>query len=172
MKRSVKQVLDFLGGTREARIGSVQVFPPVNADQVAIELSLTENGAEAGKTGQPATDADEPDSNERAIAFHIERYARKAREEYMEARSAYEGRARRAAITGAQQVEVEAAGQNALADLRAVTIDHQNRLHLLREELKEQEQEFRAFRSKPSTAAPHAQRYDSRVSVTGVLLAS
>jgi len=156
MKSSIRQILDFFGGTREARLGTVQVFPLLNIDQLTTELRLQENGEKAGKGGQPSPDADSPDSNERSITFEIERYARKAREEYEQAKSIYEGRTRRAVITGSQQVAIEAAAQNAIADVRAAIVNDKNHLHVLRREVTERDRELKNFRRKNQLdRAPH-----------------
>lgn len=178
MKRSVRQILDFLGGTREARIGSIQVFPAVDVDQLANELRLEEKGGEAGRANQPSSDDESPDSNEREILYHIERYSRKAREEYLEARSIQEGRVRRGAITGAQQVAVEAAGQNAIADLKAAILNDRNQLHLLKHEVTERGHEFRTFRNKhhldrpPRLHSPRGQLFLALLLVLFLLLES
>src|SRR5258706_579570 len=154
MKRSLRHLLDFLGGTREARLGTVQVFPSVNIDQLARELSLQEKATEAGKSGQPPTDSDSADSTERAVTFEIERYARKAREEYEQARSIYEARVRRAVIIGAQQIAIEAAAQNAIGDLKSAIVNDKNHLHVLRQEVSERDREFKHFRQKNQLDRP------------------
>ena len=156
MRASVKHLLAFLAGTREARVGSVQVFPPVDADQLARELNLQDRASAAGKGGQPAPDADGPDSNERSIVFEVERYNRRAREDYDEARSIYEGRIRRAQVTGSQETMIAAAAQNAVSDLRAAIVNDTNHLHVLRQEVTERERELTRFRQKNQLdRAPH-----------------
>src|ERR1051325_271284 len=154
MRASLRHVLEFLAGSREARLGTVQVFSPANVDQLAHELNLEEKGAAAGKAGQPSSDAVEPDSTERAIAFDIERYARRAREDHDEARLIYEGRIRRAQITGSNETAIAAAAQNAVSDLRAAIVNDKNHLHVLREQVTERDGEFIAFRKRNQLDRP------------------
>lgn len=146
MRKSVKDLVATMMGTREGVLPSVQAFPPVDAAQIAHELRLDERAGESGRANQPPADAAKLDLAEVEIAAEIERRARKAYEEYLSRRDLYEGRVRRAVITANQRVNIEAAAQNALTDFEVNIVDDLNHLHVLRQQVAGREEEFRAFR--------------------------
>ena len=165
-------------GTREGMLPSIQAFPPLDVEQIARELRVSERAEEAGETGHPPPDAVGPDLVELDILAEIERRARKANEDYLSQRDLYEGRIRRAVIGADQRVKIEAAGQNALADFKARIIDDQNHLHIMRQEVEGREEEFRVFRERhdlqrlPKTVSPGEQVLRFMVLAVFVILES
>src|SRR4051812_8738676 len=152
-----KSVRDLVAGIMDPGHGvlpGIQSFPPINVDQVARDLQLDERAEKAGRAGQPLSQADGPDMAELDILDHIERLARKAHEIYLAQIDHYEGRIRRAVITADLRVQIEAAGSNALADIRAEIIHHQNQLNLLLQAVGSREQEFRQFRQSHGLTRP------------------
>ena len=70
-------------GKPPGALPDIQSFPPLDAEQIARELRLDERAEKAAMAGQPAADADGPDSAELDVLGKIEGYARKAREDYL-----------------------------------------------------------------------------------------
>src|SRR4051812_7707369 len=152
-----KSVRDLVAGIMDPGHGvlpGIQSFPPIDVDQVARDLQLDERAEKAGRAGQPLSQADGPDMAELDILDHVERLARKAHEIYLAQIDHYEGRIRRAVITADLRVQIEAAGSNALADIRAEIIHHQNQLNLLLQAVGSREQEFRQFRQSHGLTRP------------------
>ncbi len=145
MTRSVRDIVASVMGTREGVLPSIQAFPPLDLEEIARELRLDERAKDAGGADLPPSDAKTSDTAELDITAEIERRARKAQEDYLSQLSLYEGRIKRAVITGGQRVEIDAAGNNAIVDFKARIIDDQNHLHVLREEVRGREEEYRAF---------------------------
>jgi hypothetical protein len=148
MARSVRELVSATMGKPEGELPSIQTFPPLDVDQIARELRLDERAEKAAMAGQPAPNADGPDSAELDILGKIEHCARKAGEDYLSQRDLYEGRIRKSAITPDLQVQIEAGGANALADFRAEVINDQNELHGLLRAVGNREEEFREFRER------------------------
>lgn len=148
MAKSVKELVAATMGEPEGELPSSQTFPPLDVEQIARELRLDEHAEKAAMAGQPAPDADGPDSAELDILGKIEHCARKAGEDYLSQRDLYEARIRRAAITPDLQVQIEAAGANALTDFRAEILNDQNQLHALLRAVGNREEEFREFRER------------------------
>ena len=145
MTNAFQGVLAKLRDLREPVMPSMQAFPPLEVDQLTRELDLLAKAEAAGKRERPASDETAPDSTELDILADIERRARKGAEDYRSQLTLYEGRIRRALISGDQRVMIEAAGQNALADYLALTTDDLNHLHNDREELEGRARELRDF---------------------------
>ena len=145
MTNAFQGVLAKLRDLREPVMPSMQAFPPLEVDQLTRELDLVAKAEAAGKRERPASDETAPDSTELDILADIERRARKGAEDYRSQLTLYEGRIRRALISGDQRVMIEAAGQNALADYLALTTDDLNHLHNDREELEGRARELRDF---------------------------
>jgi hypothetical protein len=148
MPKSVRELVAANMGKAEGALPDIQTFPPLDVEQIARELRLDERAEKAAMAGQPAPDADGPDSAELDVLGKIEGYARKACEAYLSQRDIYEGRIQRSAITPDLQVQIEAAGSNALADFRAEVINDQNQLHTLLRSVGSRENEFREFRDR------------------------
>jgi hypothetical protein len=152
-----KSVRDLVASTMDPGDGGIpilQVFPPLDVEQIARELRLDERAETAGRAGQPQAQSDGPDMVELDILDHIERLARKAHEVYLSQIDHYEGRIRRAIITSDLRVQIEAAGSNALADIKAEIIHHQNTLNLLLQAVGNREEEFRRFRERHGLTRP------------------
>ncbi len=126
MKKSVRELVAATMGKPPGALPDIQSFPPLDADQVARELRLDERAEKAAMAGQPAADADGPDSAELDVLGKIEGYARKAREDYLSQRDLYETRIQRSGITPDLQIQIEAAASNALVDFKAEVLHEQN----------------------------------------------
>ena len=147
MAKSVRQLVAATMGKPEGELPSIQTFPPLDVEQIARELRLDERAEKAAMAGQPSPDADGPDAAELDVLGKIEHCARKAGEDYLTQRDLYEGRIRKAAITDLQ-VQIEAAGSNAVADFKAEILNDQNQLHTLLRAVGSREEEFREFRER------------------------
>jgi hypothetical protein len=154
MAKSVSDLVAGIMDPGEGVLPGIQTFPPLDVDLIARELQLDERAEKAGRAGQPAAQADGPDMTELDILDHIERLARKAHEIYLAQVDHYEGRIRRAVITADLRVQIEAAGSNALADIKAEIIHHQNQLNLLLQAVGSREEEFRLFRQRHGLTRP------------------
>jgi hypothetical protein len=154
MAKSVKDLVASMMGPRDGALPGTQAFPPLDIDQVARELHLDERAERAGRAGQPSPYADGPDMAELDILGEIERLARKAHEVYLSQLDLYEGRIRRAVITTDLRVQIEAAGSNALADIKAEIIHDQNQLNTLLQAVGSREDEFREFRERHGLTRP------------------
>jgi len=148
MAKSVRELVARTMGAMDGVPPSSQTFPPLDVEQVARVLRLDERAEKAGRARQPAGDATGPDVAELEVLGIIEEAARKANEDYLSQRDFYEGRIRRAAITPDLRVQLEAAGENALADFKAEIIHDQNTLHTLLQAAGNREQEFQEFRER------------------------
>jgi hypothetical protein len=148
MAKSVKDLVASMMGPRDGALPGIQAFPPLDLDQLAKEMHLDERAEQAGRAGQPLPDTEGPDRAELEILDQIERIARKAHEVYLTQLDLYEARIRRAVITADLRVQIEAAGSNALADLKAEIIHDQNQLNTLLQAVGSRELEFREFRER------------------------
>jgi hypothetical protein len=148
MAKSVRELVAAAMGKPQGPLPTIQTFAPLDVEQVARELRLDERAERAAMAGQPAADADGPDSAELDVLGKIEECARKACEDYLTQRDLYEGRIQRAAITPDLQVQIEAAGANALADFKAEIIHDQNELHTMLRTVGSREDELREFRER------------------------
>src|SRR3954454_1476619 len=119
MPKSVRELVAVTMGKPAGALPDIQTFPPLDADQVARELRLDERAEKAAMAGQPASDADGPDSAELDILGKLQGHASKACDSYLAVRDTFETRIQRAAVTPDLQVQIEAAAANALADFRA-----------------------------------------------------
>jgi uncharacterized membrane protein YvlD (DUF360 family) len=126
----------------------IPAFPQLDVDQIARELRLDERAEKAAMGGQPAADADGPDSAELDILGKLQGYATKACDQYLALRDQCESRVQRAAVTPDLQVQIEAAAANALADFKAEILHDQNQLHHLLRSVASREDEFREFRER------------------------
>lgn len=143
MKRAFQDVLDSLKSLRDGVLPSTQAFPPLDVDQIARELSLSDRARERPIT--PAKDA--PESAELKISQEIQNRARKATEEYRARLSLYESRIREATANSELRVEIEAAGRAALADFDMLATNDRNHLFARRSEVRDREAEYEGFRS-------------------------
>ena len=168
MAKSVRDLVASIVDPSGGVLPGIQTFPPLDVDQVARDLQLDERAEKAGRAGQPQPQADGPDMAELDILDHVERLARKAHEIYLAQIDHYEGRIRRAVITADLRVQIEAAGSNALADIKAEIIHHQNQLNMLLQAVGAREEEFRQFRLRHGLTRPP--RYTSREERTLALL--
>jgi hypothetical protein len=125
----------------------MQAFPPLDVEQIAGELRLKVRGKENGNLNQPASDSNIEDSTEGDILSEIERRQRKAEEDYRSQLNLYEGRIHRVLISANVVTSIEAAGQNALADLKVQATDDFNQLYNAGQEVTAREREFEAFRT-------------------------
>ena len=148
MPKSVRELVAATMGKPAGALPDIQTFPPLDVEQIARELRLDERAEKAAMAGQPAPDADGPDSAELDVLGKIESCARKACEDYLSQRDVYEGRVQRSAITPDLQVQIESAGSNALVDFKAEVINDQNQLHTLLRSVASRENEFREFRER------------------------
>jgi hypothetical protein len=154
MAKSVRDLVASIMDPGGGVLPGIQTFPPLDVDQVARDLHLDERAEKAGRAGQPQPQADGPDMAELDILDHVERLARKAHEIYLAQIDHYEGRIRRAVITADLRVQIEAAGSNALADIKAEIIHHQNQLNMLLQAVGGREEEFRQFRLRHGLTRP------------------
>jgi hypothetical protein len=154
MAKSVRDLVASIVDPGDGVLPGIQTFPPLDVDQVAKELQLDERAEKAGRAGQPLPQADGPDMAELDILDHVERLARKAHEIYLAQIDHYEGRIRRAVITADLRVQIEAAGSNALADIKAEIIHHQNQLNMLLQAVGSREEEFHRFRKRHGLNRP------------------
>jgi hypothetical protein len=148
MPKSVRELVAATMGKPAGALPDTPIFPPLDPEQVARELRLDERAERAAMAGQPAADADGPDSGELDVLGKIESCARMASEEYLSQRDIYEGRIQRSAVTPDLQVQIEAAGSNALVDFKAEVIHDQNTLHTLLRAVAARESEYREFRDR------------------------
>jgi hypothetical protein len=148
MPKSVRELVTATMGKPAGALPDIQTFPPLDPEQVARELRLDERAEKAAMAGSPAPDADGPDSAELDVLGKIESCARKAAEDYLSQRDIYEGRIQRSAVTPDLQVQIEAAGSNALVDFKAEVIHDQNTLHTLLRAVGNRENEYREFRER------------------------
>jgi hypothetical protein len=148
MAKSVKKLVAAALGKSEGALPGIHTFQPLDLEQIARELRLDERAERAAMAGQPAPDADGPDSAELDVLGKIEQCARKTCEDYLSQRDIYEGRVQRTAITPDLQVQIEAAAANALADFKAEILHDQNQLHTLLRMVGNREDEFREFRER------------------------
>jgi hypothetical protein len=154
MAKSVRDLVASIMDPGEGGLPVIQVFPSLDVEQIARELRLDERAETAGRAAQPQVQADGPDMVELDVLDHIERLARKAHEVYLSQIDHYEGRIRRAVITSDLRVQIEAAGSNALADIKAEIIHHQNTLNLLLQAVGARDEEFRQFRERHGLSRP------------------
>ncbi len=148
MPRSLQNVLTLINGTRDALRPSIQTFPPLNVEQIAVELSVDERARKLGAEGKPAQDAESPDSEELAIGEDIERRARKAAEEYRASLELYDSRIRDAVIASELRVEVESAGESAVSDFSIRAVNDANHLAALEDEANGRDAEYAAYRQR------------------------
>jgi hypothetical protein len=148
MPKSVRELVAATMGKPAGSLPDTPIFPPLDPEQVARELRLDERAERAAMAGQPAADADGPDSAELDVLGKIESCARLASEVYLSQRDIYEGRIQRSAVTPDLQVQIEAAGSNALVDFKAEVIHDQNTLHTLLRAVAARESEYREFRDR------------------------
>ena len=148
MPKSVRELVAANMGKPEGALPDIQTFPPLDVDHIARDLRLEDRAEKAAMAGQPAPDADGPDSAELDVLGKIESCARKACEDYLSQRDLYETRVQKSAITPDLQVQIEAAGSSALADFKAEVINDQNQLHTLLRSVGSREDEFTEFRER------------------------
>ncbi len=146
MAKSLAELVTEFWGSRDGVLPSIQVFPPLDFEQIGKQLEVDKRALEAGKKNLPPTDADDEDSTERDIKAELEVRTRKAGEDYLAAKDLYEARIRRALVSVNQRIAIEAAGENALADFGVQVTDELNFLQAPRNEYREREQEFERFR--------------------------
>jgi hypothetical protein len=147
MPSAFQRLIDGMRRSREGVLPSSQAFPAIDENQLVSELRLDERASEDGRANEPAADATAPSLAELDIRAAIERAARKAHEDYLSQRDLYETRLRLAVTSGEELVQIEAAGQSAIADYAAAVVEDRNHLHTLSKEVEDAEQEFHAFRS-------------------------
>ena len=154
MAKSVRDLVASIMDPGEGGLPVIPVFPPLDVEQIARDLRIDERAETAGRAGQPLAQADGPDMVELDVLDHIERLARRAHEIYLSQIDHYEGRIRRAVITSDLRIQIEAAGSNALADIKAQIIHHQNTLNLLLQAVGQRDEEFRRFRERNGLTRP------------------
>src|SRR4051812_1276964 len=178
MPTSVRALVAAAMSNADGELPGIPVFPQLDVEQIARELRLDERAEKAAMAGQPAPDADGPDSAELDILGKIQGHARKACDDYLALRDLYENRIQRAAVTPDLQVQIEAAGANALADFKAEIIHDQNQLHNLLRSVGNREEEFREFRERhcikrlPKTISKGERAFGLMLLVVFVLLES
>ncbi len=148
MPKSVRELVAATMSNTNGAAPGAPTFPQLDVEQLARELKLDERAEKAAMAGQPAADADGPDSAELDILGKIQAYASKACDDYLALRDLYENRIQRAAVTPDLKVQIEAAGANSLADFKAEILHDQNQLHNLLRAVGNREDEFREFRER------------------------
>jgi hypothetical protein len=148
MPTSVRGLVAAAMSNTNGTLPGIPVFPHLDVDQIARELRLEERAEKAAMAGQPASDADGPDSAELDILGKLQGHASKACDSYLAVRDTFETRIQRAAVTPDLQVQIEAAAANALADFRAEILHDQNQLHNLLRTVASREDELREFRER------------------------
>jgi hypothetical protein len=154
MAKSVRALVASIMDPGDGELPGVDPLPPLDLDQIARELQLDERAEQAGRAGEPLPQADGPDIAELDILDYIERLARKAHEVYLSQIDQYETRIRKAVITEDLKIQIEAAGSNALANIKAQLIHQQNQLNLLLQGVRTREEEFRQFRERHGLTRP------------------
>ncbi|HEY4648070.1 MAG TPA: hypothetical protein VIG95_03150, partial [Gemmatimonadales bacterium] len=178
MGKSVRELVAATMGKGEGSLPDIPSFPSLDVDRIAKELRLEERAEKAAMAGQPAANADGPDSAELDILGRIEVYARKGCDEYLVQRDVYEGRIQHTAITPDLQVQIEGAAASALADFKAEIIHDQNQLHNLLRNVGNREEEFREFRERhcisrlPKTVSKGERAFGVMLLIVFVLLES
>jgi hypothetical protein len=138
----------------EGVLPSMQAFPPIDVAALSANLRINKRAQEHAAQERPTSSSQFPDDVELDIEDELDRRARKATEEYQAQRDLYDGRIRGAVVSGDQRVLVDAAGENAIADFKAETLNNLNRLHVLQEHVAQSESEFREFRSLNNLTRP------------------
>src|SRR5262245_49396632 len=146
MAGTLKTVLSLMKGSREGVLPSTQTFPPLDVEQIAAELEIDSRAAGNGRTCLPPTGATQPDAVELDVLAEIERRWCKAAEDYQAQLTVYDSRIRDAALSADFRVEIEAAGENAIADFAAFSTNDRNHLLLTRTEVQGAQQEYDQFR--------------------------
>jgi hypothetical protein len=122
----------------------LQTFPLLDMNQILSDLRLKQR---AGK-------AEAADTTELDILDHIERLARKAHEVYLARVDHCEARIRRAVTRSDLRIQLEAAGSAALAEIKALLVQHQNQLDRLLQVFRQRDDEFRRFRRRHGITRP------------------
>jgi hypothetical protein len=148
MPKSVRELVAAAMSKTNGATPGAPTFAQLDVEQLARELKLDERAEKAAMAGQPAADADGPDSAELDILGRIQAYASTACDDYLALRDLYENRIQRAAVTPDLKVQIEAAGANSLADFKAEILHDQNQLHNLLRTVGNREDEFREFRER------------------------
>lgn len=146
MRPTLADLTAGLRASRESVHPSIQAFPPVDWSQVARDLSLDSRAEQAGALEKPASDATGPDSVEHACLAEVERRASKAHEDYRSQLALYDARIERAMVSSHGRVDIEAAGQAALADFVALAVDDLEHFHLITREVQGRQAEYDQFR--------------------------
>jgi hypothetical protein len=148
MEGPLKALLARLKESRDGQLPSTQSFPPLDVEQIARALAVDSRGAENGRVSLPGAQDTQPDSVELDILAEIEKRYRKALEEYRTELATYETRIRDAAASSDFRVEIESAGQNALADFQAFAINNRNHLVVVQAEARGSHDEYQQFRAR------------------------
>lgn len=127
------RIRDVLSGSRDGLLPSTQTFPPIDIAQMARELKV-------------GTQFPSCDSSELNIRSALEEQIRSSTEAFRAQLELYDGRIRRASIAAELATEIQTAGEGALATFKVQTLDEQNHLQQLREDLAGHDAEFRQFR--------------------------
>jgi hypothetical protein len=147
MGRSLRGLAAALGESRRSDLPGFQGFAPVDPEEIAQELDLYVEAAEAGQRGEPAAGSEGPDPIETAIAARIERRARAGAAVYGIQLAHHDARIRRTFLSDAELPAIEAACRGRLEELDAQLRDSQSRLmEFWRDRVEPVESEFQAFR--------------------------
>jgi hypothetical protein len=146
MASRLGDLLQSLRDSREGYVPAVQAFPSLDLDQIARNLKLEQRGKADGELNRPPADSDVEQLPEQDVRAEIDHRARRAAEDYRSQLELYHARIRRAVRSSDTSVEIDAAGESALADFKVQANDDLDHLHAAKREVEEREREFREFR--------------------------
>jgi hypothetical protein len=144
------RLLTKLSGTKEGVLPSAQAFPPIDAHQLEGDLRDA-----ARVRGNPVSDLE--------IRQALEVFLRRAEDSFRSQLEIYDGRIRRAQVLSNLSLEIQAAGEGALANLKVQTLDELNRLRPLRESALEHSSDLSRFRSEHHLKRPPVEVSGTRV---------
>jgi hypothetical protein len=143
---------------------SFAAFPPLDAEEMALDLDLYVRAAEAGQRGEPPPHAKPPDAIETAIGTAIASGAREATLAYRAQLAQHDARIRRTFLTETECLEIEASCGGLLEELDAPLRETQSRLiDFWRGHVEPLEEEFHDFRVRNALERPP--RLVSRVEI-------
>jgi hypothetical protein len=146
MAKRLRDLVQSLRASREGYVPAVQAFPSLDLDQIARNLELEQRGKADGELNRPSADSDVEHTAEQDVRAEIDHRARKAAEDYRSQLDIYHARIQRAVGSTDLGVEIDAAGESALADFKVQATDDLDHLHATKREVEEREREFCEFR--------------------------
>src|SRR5436190_7131088 len=140
MQTPFKVLLESLHGTRDGNLPSMQVFPPVDDEQMSRALDLESAAKQRAMAGTSSDDPTEID-----IDREIENRGRKGADEYRNQLELYEARIRDAVSAIDLCARIDAEGEGAITGFNARVFSDENHLHVLRKEVAGREKEYNKF---------------------------